>query len=109
LASPVSWSHHFIWMILLVAWLALAEDRPRAGEWWALGVAVLLWAAPYWWVPHGPAVRFAGRGWLLPVGNAYVLVFIVLLVGAAVRVVRSHQARPLRLGRRTMAPSGAGS
>jgi hypothetical protein len=109
LASPVSWSHHFIWMILLVAWLALAEDRPRAGEWWALGVALLLWAAPSWWVPHGPAVRFAGRGWLLPVANAYVFVFIVILIGAAVRVVRSAMARPLRLGRRAMAPSGAGS
>ncbi len=108
LASPVSWSHHFIWMILLVAWLALAEDRPRAGEWYALGVAVLLWAAPYWWVPHGPSVRFAGRGWLLPVGNAYVLVFIVLLIGAAVRVARSTMQRPVRLGRRTMAPTAAG-
>ena len=109
LASPVSWSHHFIWMVLLVAWLALAEDRPRAGEWYALGVAVLLWAAPYWWVPHGPSVRFAGRGWLLPVGNAYVLVCIVLVLGAAVRVARSSMKRPVRLGRRTMAPSGAGS
>ena len=38
LASPVSWSHHFIWMVLLVAWLALAEDRPRYGEWYALAV-----------------------------------------------------------------------
>ena len=38
LASPVSWSHHFIWVILLVAWLALAEDRPRYGEWLSLGV-----------------------------------------------------------------------
>ena len=37
----------------------------------------------YWWVPHGPDVRFAGRGWLIPVCDAYVLVFIVLLVGAA--------------------------
>ena len=109
LASPVSWSHHFIWMVLLVAWLALAEDRPRAGEWWALGVSLLLWAAPYWWVPHGPAVRFAGRGWLLPVGNADVLVFIVLLIGAGVRVARSYIERPLRLGRRAMATSGAGS
>ncbi len=36
LASPVSWSHHFIWVVLLIAWLALAEDRPRYGEWWAL-------------------------------------------------------------------------
>ena len=63
LASPVSWSHHFIWMVLLVAWLALAEDRPRAGEWWALGVAVLFWAAPYWWVPHGPrSASPAGAG-----------------------------------------------
>ena len=35
LANPVSWSHHFIWVILLVAWLALAEDRPRYGEWYA--------------------------------------------------------------------------
>ena len=37
LASPVSWSHHFIWVVLLVAWLALAEDRPRYGEWCAVG------------------------------------------------------------------------
>jgi hypothetical protein len=70
---------------------------------------VLLWAAPYWWVPHGPSVRFAGRGWLLPLGDAYVLVFIVLLIGAAIRVARSSEARPLRVGRRAMAPSGAGS
>jgi alpha-1,2-mannosyltransferase len=109
LASPVSWSHHFIWMILLVAWLALAEDRPRFGGWAALGVAVLLWAAPSWWVPHGPAVRFAGRGWLLPVGNAYVLVFVALLVGAAVRVARSYAAQPRRLRRRAITPSGAGA
>jgi alpha-1,2-mannosyltransferase len=109
LASPVSWSHHFIWLILLVAWLALAEDRPRYGEWYAVAVAVLLWAAPYWWVPHGPDVRFAGRGWLIPLGDAYALVFVALLVGAAVRVVRSNLERPLRLGRRAMAPTGAGS
>jgi alpha-1,2-mannosyltransferase len=109
LASPVSWSHHFIWMILLVAWLALAEDRPRYGVWYALAVSVLLWAAPYWWVPHGPSVRFAGRGWLIPLGDAYALVFIVLLVGAALRVGRTTLERPLRVGRRTMAPTGAGS
>jgi alpha-1,2-mannosyltransferase len=109
LASPVSWSHHFIWMILLVAWLALAEDRPRYGVWCALAVSVLLWAAPYWWVPHGPSVRFAGRGWLIPLGDAYALVFIVLLVGAALRVGRSTLERPFRVGRRTMAPTGAGS
>ena len=51
LANPVSWSHHFIWVVLLIAWLALAPDRPRYGEWRArrrravLGRAALVGAA----------------------------------------------------------------
>ena len=98
LANPVSWSHHFIWVVLLVAWLALAEDRPRHGEWLALGVAVLFWAAPTWWAPHGPGIIFAGRGWLIPLSDAYVLLFIAFVIGTAVRVGRVSVARGLRLG-----------
>ena len=109
LASPVSWSHHFIWMVLLVAWLALAEDRPRYGAWYALGVAVLLWAAPYWWVPHGPSIIFAGRGWLIPVSDCFGLLFVVLIAGAGVRVLRSVAERPVGVLRRAMAPSRAGT
>ena len=97
LANPVSWSHHFIWVVLLVGWLALAEDRPRYGEWWALGVALLFWAAPTWWAPHGPGIVFAGRGWLIPLSDAYVLLFIALVVGTAVRVGRVSVERGLRL------------
>ena len=109
LANPVSWSHHFIWVVLLVAWLALAPDRPRYGEWCALAVSVLFWAAPVWWVPHGPApaVPFAGRGWLIPLSDAYALLCIALVVGAGVRVFRAPLARPVLGRRRTMAPSGA--
>ena len=117
LASPVSWSHHFIWVVLLVAWLALAEDRPRYGEWCALGVAVLFWAAPDWWVPHGPGVTFAGRGWLIPLSDSYVLLFIALVVGAGVRVVRAHgRAAPARrpagdgaVGRRHLSGAASGA
>jgi alpha-1,2-mannosyltransferase len=109
LASPVSWSHHFIWVVLLVAWLALAPDRPRYGEWWALAVSMLFWAAPVWWVPHGPAVAFAGRGWLIPLSDAYALLFIALVVGAGARVFRAPLTRPVLGRRRTMAPSGAGT
>jgi alpha-1,2-mannosyltransferase len=109
LASPVSWSHHFIWLVLLVAWLALAEDRPRHGKWYALGVAVLLWAAPSWWVPHGPEVTFAGRGWLLPVSDCFVLLFVTLIVGAGYRVGRSYVERPAWRGRGAVAASGVGT
>jgi alpha-1,2-mannosyltransferase len=97
LANPVSWSHHFIWVVLLVAWLALADDRPRYGEWWALGVAVLFWAAPTWWAPHGPGIVFAGRGWLIPLSDAYVILFVALVVGTAVRVGRVVFERGVRL------------
>ena len=106
LANPVSWSHHFIWIVLLVAWLALAEDRPRYGEWWALGVAVLFWAAPPWWAPHGPGIIFAGRGWLIPLSDCYVLLFIVLIAATAVRVWRSPVERRA-FGRTRIAPSSA--
>ena len=109
LANPVSWSHHFIWVVLLVAWLALAPDRPRYGEVWALAVAVLFWAAPVWWVPHGPSITFAGGGWFIPVSDAYVLLCIGLVVGAGVRVFRAPSVRPILGRRRTIASSGAGT
>jgi alpha-1,2-mannosyltransferase len=88
LANPVSWSHHFIWVLLLIAWLALGSDRPRYGEWWAAGVAVLFWAAPTWWSPHGPSVVYAGRGWLIPLSDSYVFLFVAFVALAAVRVCR---------------------
>ena len=92
LANPVSWSHHFIWVVLLIAWLALAEDRPEYGEWWALAAVVVFWAAPPWWTPHGPGIVFAGRGWLIPLADSYAVLFILLLAGAAVRVWRGAPA-----------------
>jgi alpha-1,2-mannosyltransferase len=109
LANPVSWSHHFIWVVLLVAWLALAPDRPRYGEWLALGVAVLFWAAPPWWAPHGPGIIFAGRGWLIPLSDSYVLLFIGLVVGAGVRVFRAPVGRPAFRRRRSVATTGIGT
>jgi alpha-1,2-mannosyltransferase len=92
LANPVSWSHHFIWVVLLIAWLTLAEDRPRYGEWWALAAVVVFWSAPPWWAPHGPGIVFAGRGWLIPLADSYAVLFILLLAGAAVRVWRGAPA-----------------
>ena len=107
LANPVSWSHHFIWVVLLVAWLALADDRPRYGEWWALAVAGVFWAAPPWWAPHGPGIVFAGRGWLIPLADCYALLFIVLLSVAAVRVWRGAPAERRVPGRARIAASRA--
>jgi hypothetical protein len=50
-------------------------------------------------------VPFAGRNWLIPLSDAYVLLFIGLVVGAGVRVFRAPLARPALGRRRTTAPS----
>ena len=88
LATPVSWTHHYVWVVLLVAWLALAPDRPRAGSWWAMAVGVFFWAAPFWWVPHGPGVRIAGHALSAVVANSGCLFLAGLIVIAGATVVR---------------------
>ena len=94
LASPVSWSHHYIWVVLLIAWLALAEDRPRRrGPGWPPPWRSS-WAAPAWWVPHGPGVTFAGRGWLVPVADSDTLLCVAVVLGASWRVLRLRAAQP---------------
>jgi alpha-1,2-mannosyltransferase len=91
--SPVSWVHHYVWVVPLLAWLALARDRPPGGQWWALGLAVLLWAAPVWWVPD-PQTGYGGPLVLLA-GNSYFLAMVTFLVlTAALLAYRARSPRP---------------
>jgi alpha-1,2-mannosyltransferase len=97
--SPVSWSHHYVWVVPLLAWLVLATDRPRSGRWWALGAAALFWAAPIWWVPNPQ--RGYGGPLVLLAGNAYFLAAVAFLLLASVLLWSRHQdlLRPLGPGR----------
>jgi alpha-1,2-mannosyltransferase len=90
--SPVSWVHHYVWVVPLLAWLALADDRPRGGRWWALGLAALLWAGPVWWVPD-PQTGYGGPLVLLA-GNSYFLAMVAFLV--LVAALLAHRARSQR-------------
>lgn len=96
--SPVSWVHHYVWVVPLLAWLALAGDRPRGGPWWALGMAVLLWAAPVWWVPD-PQTGYGGPLVLLA-GNSFFLAMVAFVVLTAAML-----ARRARTPRRLAGPS----
>jgi len=93
IASPVSWSHHFVWVVLLIAWLALARDRPRHGQWWATLAAVVFWAAPIWWVPHGPGVRYAGHDWSILLADSFFIVMIAVLGATEFRLARRRRHR----------------
>ena len=44
--SPISWLHHYVWIVPAVLWLAVGEDRPAKGEWWALAAALVFIVVP---------------------------------------------------------------
>lgn len=82
--SPVSWAHHYVWVVPVLAWLVLGADRPPGGRWWALGAAVLFWAAPIWLVSDvqsgygGPLTFLAGNAFFLAAA-AFLLLSALLL------------------------------
>ena len=97
LASPVSWSHHWVWAVPVA--LVLWERSPwAAGAWTAVFVA-----RPMLWPPWGDNREYR---WSLPdhvVGNAYVLAALVVVTWAAIAL--RHDPRSPR----TTEARGSGS
>jgi len=41
LISPISWTHHYVWVVPVLIWLVVGSDRPARGERWAVVAAVV--------------------------------------------------------------------
>ena len=68
--SPITWEHHLVWVVPVLAWLTLAPDRPAGGPVWAAAAAgVLVWA-PLLRVPSGGDNELHEHGWQLLIGRA---------------------------------------
>lgn len=81
LVSPVSWSHHWVWLVPLVVALLTAGYVERDRALVRLGFTGLVLAAtsPQWWFPHA---QDAERHWNpveQVVGSSYVLYALVVL------------------------------
>jgi alpha-1,2-mannosyltransferase len=96
--SPVTWSHHMVWVVPAILWLALADDRPRYGRAMAVAAAVLFWSAPIWWVPHARSLELHLNAWQLVAGNSFFLATAVFLAGAAVHVARRDRTLLVQAG-----------
>jgi alpha-1,2-mannosyltransferase len=89
LLSPVSWSHHWVWSVPLVALLVTTGRR-----WWALAVVALFASEIVMLVPNGGDVEFTwGVGWSI-LGNAYVVAAACAIVGLAIRELRAGARVP---------------
>ena len=87
IASPISWSHHWVWAVpvALVLW---ERSRWAAAAWTAVFVA-----RPILWPPWGHGREYAWSPLDHVVGNAYLLAALVLSAWAAVTVDRSAALR----------------
>jgi len=75
LASPISWTHHWIWTV--IALLVLVQDRRRivAGFMGAIFVV-----GPMWFAPRGQLLELKHNWWQVSVCLSYVLVGLAVLI-----------------------------
>ena len=71
IVSPVTWSHHLVWVVPVIVWLAAGKDRPKLGVVVAAISFVLFVVAPIYFVPHGRSLEFHLHGWQLVAGNSF--------------------------------------
>jgi hypothetical protein len=91
LVSPVSWTHHWVWV--MPALIVLARGRPADRAAAACGYLLFV-LAPLWWTPHSLLdYDYGFHGLLTLVANCYVAAGIVFLGVMAWRA-RSGLASP---------------
>ncbi|MCU1646457.1 MAG: Polyprenol-phosphate-mannose-dependent alpha-(1-2)-phosphatidylinositol mannoside [Nocardia sp.] len=93
LVSPVSWSHHWVWIApaLLVAADAIARGRRSPAFLTAVGVALVMFAiGPQWLLPHDHDRELAWAWWQQIIGSSYVLFTLGAFIVAALAY---HPAR----------------
>jgi alpha-1,2-mannosyltransferase len=85
-ASPISWSHHWVWVVPLA--LAVWERNRVAATLWA----AIFVARPMLWPPWGEKREYAWRWYEHTYGNAYLLAAIALTGWLAWQLVVSRAA-----------------
>nr|WP_246272273.1 glycosyltransferase 87 family protein [Amycolatopsis acididurans] len=89
LASPISWTHHWVWAVPLIA--LLVAERHLV---WAALITLFTGSAVIMLVPNGGDTEFGwGLGWSL-LGNAYVLAAVLGILGLTTRELR--RSLPIR-------------
>jgi alpha-1,2-mannosyltransferase len=76
LISPVSWTHHWSWLVIVPIVTASTWRRHRGVAWLLVGLVVLGISAPYWWVPPGAAFDL-GSNALVVWGAATLVVWTI--------------------------------
>lgn len=80
LVSPISWSHHWVWCVPLLALLWAGGHRRTA-----VGVGVLFTGRSMWLLPHQGDLDLHLSWWQQPLAAPYPLLAVGLLLAAGLR------------------------
>lgn len=84
LASPISWSHHFVWVVPLAILLWRDAGVPRWLRWLGLSYALWVAVAPFQRLPGGDGEELAYSLGQMVVANAGVVAGVGFLAGCLV-------------------------
>ncbi|KQB85203.1 Polyprenol-phosphate-mannose-dependent alpha-(1-2)-phosphatidylinositol mannoside mannosyltransferase [Corynebacterium oculi] len=84
ICSPISWTHHWVWLIPALIVTGAAARTHRALGALAVAIAAAILAAPHWLLPTNDGRELDWPLWALPLGNAYLVLALLLLGYAAI-------------------------
>ena len=98
LVSPVSWTHHWVWLVpgLLVLGVLGMRSRSRVQLGFAVAGTLLLALSPLWWLPRSDDRELSWAPWQHVVGSSYVVFAVMLLAAAAFGTSLFRAASPDR-------------
>jgi len=91
LASPISWSHHYVWLVPLAIVLWQHRELPGWFRWTGLGYSLWGMVAPFMWLRRGDDVEYAYQPWEQLVDNIGIVVGVILLVLGIFAAGRQNQ------------------
>lgn len=99
LVSPVSWSHHWVWILPLLLWAArTATSFPRAGALLAAGWLVAALTRLIWTGPHGGGLEYTASLPFLIATDAYTVLGVATLALLLADIQAQH-GRPAAVTR----------
>ena len=100
LASPISWTHHWVWAVIALLVLVQGRRLLAAGT---LGVIFVL--GPMWFAPRGQLLELQHNWWQVTACLSYVMVALTFLIFFGLHRQVQMEAQPThRLIRRTPEP-----
>jgi alpha-1,2-mannosyltransferase len=90
LVSPISWTHHWVWVLPALIATGRRRRRRHAG--------LLFVLAPVWWPPHGGNAEYRHSLPQLLLADSYVLAALAVLVAAGLSLLRAGRPVPAGAG-----------